>query len=247
MTKPIWAAAGPFDRCLRCAPSAGLKPKHHTREDAISRIVDLTHILEPTQADATRRFAVTQGPAIAEPEGKVRPEGEWYIMSHVDVMVHVGTHLETPYHCLQEGDDLATLSLDRLIGEAAILDLRGAEAEGGVTLEQVQTAGAASGGIHNGDIVFCNMGPTGNFSTPGLQWLVDAGMKMMGVSSGGVELADPEHRNINHLVLFRQGIPLIEHLAHLDQLRQSRVTVYALPIPAKGVDAFPLRVIAVEA
>lgn len=221
-------------------------PGNQTKEAHITRIVDLTHVLEPTSPDAVRKFSVTQGPAIEEPEGKVRPEGEWYIMSEVDVMVHVGTHLETPYHCLKEGDDLATLSLDRLIGPAVVLDLTQAEADGGVTLKQVQAAADKAGGVREGDIVFCHMGATGNFATPALQWLVDAGMKMMGVSSGGVELDDPEHRNINHLVIFRQGIPLIENLAHLDQLRQSRVTVYALPIPAKGVDAFPLRVVAVE-
>ena len=42
------------------------------------------------------------------------------------------------------------------------------------------------------------------------------------------------------------GIPLIENLAHLDQLTQKRVRVYALPVPVKGLDAFPLRVIAIE-
>jgi kynurenine formamidase len=67
------------------------------------------------------------------------------------------------------------------------------------------------------------------------------------VDSGGVELMhDTTHANVNHLLLFRAGIPLIENLAHLDQLTQSRVQVFALPAPIKGLDAFPLRVIAIE-
>lgn len=57
---------------------------------------------------------------------------------------------------------------------------------------------------------------------------------------------DTTHANVNHLILFRAGIPLIENLGHLDRLTQSRVQVYALPVPVKGLDAFPLRVIAVE-
>ena len=69
----------------------------------------------------------------------------------------------------------------------------------------------------------------------------------MGVDSGGVELAhDETHANVNHLLLFRAGIPLIENLANLDQLTQKRVRVYALLVPVKGLDAFPLRVIAIE-
>ena len=72
-------------------------------------------------------------------------------------------------------------------------------------------------------------------------------MKMMGVDSAGVELAaDATHANINHLVLFRAGIPVIENLANLDRVSRPRVKVYALPVPARGLDAFPLRVIAVE-
>jgi kynurenine formamidase len=70
---------------------------------------------------------------------------------------------------------------------------------------------------------------------------------MMGVDSAGPELEnDATHANVNHLLLFRAGIPVIERLANLDKVSRPRVKVYALPIPARGVDAFPLRVIAVE-
>jgi arylformamidase len=168
-------------------------------------------------------------------------------MSDVELMDHVGTHIEVPLHCLKQGADLAQVPVEQLVGEAVILDLTGAEAEGGVTLEQVQAAAAAAGGIREGDILFGQMGATQYFSTAALQWIVDQGIKLMGVDSGGVELShDTTHANVNHLLLFRAGIPLIENLAHLDQLSQSRVQAYALPVPVQGLDAFPLRVIAIE-
>lgn len=211
------------------------------------RVVDLTLVIEPTTPAAERKFVVNIHNALHEVPGKVRPPGEWYVMSDVELMNHVGTHIETPFHCLKEGADLAQIGLDRLIGPAVILDLSQAQAEGGVTLEQVQAAAAAAGGIHPGDMVFGRMGKTRYFATAGLVWLVEQGMKLMGVDSGGVELShDTTHANVNHLVLFRAGIPLIENLANLDQLTRSRVQVYALPIPVKGLDAFPLRVIAIE-
>ncbi len=211
------------------------------------RIVDLTLVIEPTAPDAERKFVVNIHDALHEIPGKVRPPGEWYVMSDVELMNHVGTHIETPFHCLKDGADLAALRLDQLIGPAVILDLRQAEAEGGVTLAQVQAAAAAAGGVRPGDIVFGQMGKTRYFATAGLVWLVEQGMKLMGVDSGGVELShDTTHANVNHLVLFRAGIPLIENLTNLDRLTRSRVQVYALPIPVKGLDAFPLRVIAVE-
>jgi arylformamidase len=211
------------------------------------RIVDLTEIIEPTGPDAQRKFVIHKHDALLEIPGKVRPEGEWYIMSDVELMDHIGTHIEVPLHCLKDGADLAETPIEQLVGDAAILDLTGAEAEGGVTLEQVQAAAAAAGGIREGDIVFCRMGKTKYFSTASLQWLVEQGMKLMGVDSGGVELShDETHANVNHLLLFRAGIPVIENLAHMDQLTQSRVKAYALPVPVRGLDAFPLRVIAIE-
>lgn len=211
------------------------------------RIIDLTRVIEPTDAQAQRKFVVNIHNALQEIPGKVRPAGEWYVMSDVELMNHVGTHIETPFHCLKEGNDLSTITLDQLIGDAVILNFSDAEAEGGVTLAQVQAAAKKAGGIRQGDIVFGRMGPTPYFSTAGLQWLVDQGMKLMGVDSGGVELShDTTHANVNHLLLFRANIPLIENLTNLDQLTQSRVKVYALPVPVRGLDAFPLRVIALE-
>jgi arylformamidase len=209
-------------------------------------IIDLTRTIEPTDALATRKFVVNIHDALEEIPGNVRPEGEWYVMSDVELMNHVGTHIEVPYHCLKEGADLAQIPVEQLVGEAVILDLSEAEADGGVTLEQVQAAAERAGGVRQGDIVFGRMGPTEYFSTAGLQWLVDQGIKLMGVDSGGVELShDETHANVNHLVLFRAGIPLIENLTNLDQAPQPRAMVYALPVPVSGLDAFPLRVIAV--
>lgn len=213
----------------------------------VGRIVDLTHVIEPTSADAERKFVVHIHDALEEVPGTIRPEGEWYVMSDVELMDHVGTHIEAPLHCLKDGMDLSQIPLEKLIGDAAILDLRDAHSESGVTLEQVKKAVDDAGGIEKNDIVFCMMGETHYFSTEAIRWLVDAGIKLMGVDSAGVEIPHSvSHANENHLALFRADIPLIERLANLDKLSKSRVKVYALPIPVVGLDAFPLRVIAIE-
>jgi arylformamidase len=168
-------------------------------------------------------------------------------MSDVELMDHVGTHIEAPLHCLKGGMDISQIPLEKLIGDALILDLRDAYSDSGITLEQVKKAVCDAGGIKEKDIVFCMMGETQYFSTEAIRWLVDAGMKLMGVDSAGVEIPHSvSHANENHLTLFRAGIPLIERLANLDKLSESRVKVYALPIPVVGLDAFPLRVIAIE-
>ena len=213
----------------------------------VGRIVDLTQVIEPTTADVERKFVVHIHDALEEVPGTIRPEGEWYVMSDVELMDHVGTHIEAPLHCLKDGMDLSQIPLEKLIGDAVILDLRDAYSDSGVTPEQVKKAVDDAGGIKKNDIVLCMMGETDYFSTEAIRWLVDAGMKLMGVDSAGVEIPHSvSHANENHLALFRADIPLIERLANLDRLSKSRVKVYALPIPVSGLDAFPLRVIAIE-
>ena len=213
----------------------------------MSRIVDLTRVIKPTTAENPRKFVVRIHDALEEIPGKERPEGEWYVMSDVELMNHVGTHIEVPFHCLKDGQDLASVPVEVFVGDAVILDLTDAVADGGVTLEQTQAAAERAGGVRPGDMVFGRMGKTRYFATEPLEWLVAQGIKLMGVDSTGVELShDDTHANVNHLVLFRAGIPLIENLANLDQLTQSRVLVHALPVPVSGLDAFPLRVIATE-
>lgn len=213
----------------------------------IGRIVDLTHVIDSTTVDAERKFVVHIHDALEEIPGMKRPEGEWYVMSDVELMDHVGTHIESPLHCLKDGMDLSQIPLERLIGDAVILDLRDAYSDSGVTIEQVKKAADYAGGIKKNDIVFCMMGETHYFSTEAIRWLMDAGMKLMGVDSAGVEIPHSvSHANENHLALFRAGVPLIERLTNLDKVYKSRVKAYALPIPVKGLDAFPLRVIAIE-
>lgn len=51
---------------------------------------------------------------------------------------------------------------------------------------------------------------------------------------------------VMHRIQTISHIGTYENVANLDQLRQPRVFVCALPVPVKGLDAFPLRVVAFE-
>jgi arylformamidase len=87
------------------------------------------------------------------------------------------------------------------------------------------------------------------FQAEPIAFLVDSGMKLMGVDLPGIDLPATDERvqeQYNHHQLMDRGICLIELVAHLNQLRKSRVTLVALPIPIKGVDSFPIRVLALE-
>lgn len=219
------------------------------------RLVDLSHEIVPETGSRPVKIEM-----VPPPDFGYFPDDQWYIMHNVAFLDHVGTHIEVPYHVVEEGNDLAAVPLEQLCGEGIILDLTAVEPGANVTLSAIQKAADDAGGIENGDIVFCRFDFDKHYDKPerprapsftaeGIQWLVDQGMKMMGVDTGGIELPSSDPRapkQHNHHLLMDKGIPLIENLAHLDQLSKSRVTIFAFPVGIQKLDSFPLRVVALE-
>ena len=213
------------------------------------RLVDLTHAIEPETG--ARPVHVERVPA-----PHAVPGGPWYIMHKVDMTLnHVGTHIEAPYHVRPEGMDVAAIPLEGLCGAAVVVDLTFTEPGGVVTEQDVRQAAEKAGGVQRGDIVLGRFdydgspGSSRNFEAEAIGYLVDAGMKLMGVDLGGIELPSSDPRasgQYNHHQLLDNDICLIERVANLAQLRRPRVLVFALPIPIKGLDSFPVRMIALE-
>jgi len=220
----------------------------------LSRIIDLSHVIEPGKAG--RKFALEMIGADTVNPNVVRLENQWYIMHNISMVSHIATHIEAPYHLLKDKADLADLPLETLMGSAVILDLRGYPQKSAIQIEYARSAAAKAGGIRKGDIVFANLGYGPFYGTEQyggapyflpetIGWLADQGMKMMGVDATGVEVPGSEE-HVSHHALFERGIPLIENLNNLNQLTKSRVQVYAFPIAVRGLESFPVRVIALE-
>jgi kynurenine formamidase len=220
----------------------------------LTKIIDLSHVIEPGKAG--RKFSLEMVGAETVNPNVIRLENQWYIMHNISMVSHIGTHIEAPYHILKDQADLAAIPLETLMGPAIILDLRGHAAKSAIGIDDVQSAADRAGGIRPGDIVFGNLGwgpfygagrYGGNpyFPPETIAWLADHGMKLMGVDASGVEVPGSE-QHVSHHALFLRGIPLIENLANLNGLSKSRVQVYAFPVAVRGLEAFPVRVIAME-
>jgi len=182
-----------------------------------------------------------------------RPPEAWYVMSEVDMWSHVGTHMESPFHYLKDGQDCAEIPLTRVVGECVLLDFTDKEVEEPITVEDLEERGQS---VREGDIVFIRTGLDHNYRTPrshdrpfippdAITWLVERGIACLGVDCSGIEErglpSQPSHRT-----LFEHGIPLIEHLAHLDGLTSDRFFVVAVPWRVCGLDASPVSVVAFE-
>ena len=217
----------------------------------MKKFYDLTHIIDPAQAN--RKFAVKMIGADEVNHNVVRLENQWYIMHEINMVNHIATHIETPYHLFKDRADLGTIPADRYCGNTVLVNLKEVPAKSALGRDTVARACEAAGGINKGDIAFFNLGYSGKYGTPeygdspyfsneAIRWIAEQGIKMMGVDAGGVEIpASEEH--VNHAALFEKDILLIENLANLDSLPCNRFVTYAFPVPIKGMDSFPLRVV----
>ncbi len=215
------------------------------------KVIELSHELLPGheeyQLEVQNRLVDEMLPEY------IRPPGAWYIMSEVKLWSHVGTHMESPFHYIKDGGDVSAIPLKRVVGEGILVDFSDKKVKEAITAVELEQRGK---NIRAEDIVFIRTNLSHNYRTPqshdrpyftleAIQWLVDRKISCLGVDCSGIEKRD-EPKQPDHELLFKNGIPLIEHLAHLDEITQERFFVVAVPWRVHGLEAGPVSVIAFE-
>jgi arylformamidase len=207
------------------------------------RVVDLSHRLYPGAEQYTLE--------VTHRGDRNTPEGD--ITSAVYMWSHVGTHVEAMLHFLWDGTDAAGLSIERLMGPAIVLDFRAKGVNEAISLEEMKKAGD----IEVGDRVLLMTGRHVQYRTPqshdrpyvseeAMRWLVDdRKINCLGTDSSGFEVRGVSHHP-NHQILNYAGVPVIECMNNLVELRKKRVYLIVLPLPITTLDASPVRAIAID-
>lgn len=217
----------------------------------IGRIVDLSHNLYPGREEYGLKIETRFTDEVLP--GYKRRKDIWYILQNVTMSSHVGTHIEFPYHHLKDGQDAFTFPVEKLIGEAILLDFSSKKNDEAIDINDLKKYGKK---IKRGDIVFIRTGRDKFYRTehshqrpylthPAVKWLVEKKINCLGIDATGLEIKGTDNQP-NHTTLFENGIPLIESMANLDRLKKKRFLVFILPLPIKGLDSSPVRIIAIE-
>jgi arylformamidase len=210
------------------------------------RIIDLTHVMLPGEEQYT--VEVNQ-----RGEPRTTPTGD--IMSDVYLWSHSGTHVEVSLHFYSGGKDTSDFPPETFAGPAIRLDLRHKAVNEPITVADFQKAGD----IQVGDIVILWQGRAHQYRTPqshdrpyvtaeAAEWLaLDRKIKLLGTDSSGFEVRGVKNHP-NHHLFFKAGvdIPVVECLCNLEQIPNQRFFFMGLPLPVKGLDASPIRAIALE-
>jgi arylformamidase len=205
------------------------------------RIVELNQVLEPGKEG--RRLEIRRFKIFA---------GEF--MHDIDTMSHIGTHAEAPSHFIpalyegKEAPDISDFSADAWWGEAIFINLAKLPPRAKITQEYLKEKG-----VRKGDIVLIGNSPYKDdekisMTDAAARWLAQVGIKLLAMDfSYSIEENFSElGRMTAHVELLSRNIPLIEGLAHLDQLKSERFFFLGLPCRVKGCDAWPIRALAIE-
>ncbi len=178
----------------------------------------------------------------------------WYILQEVKIGSHVGTHVEFPYHHLKEGKSAADYPLDRLMGDAVLLDFSHKKKDEEITRKEIAALGVE---IRPGDIVLIRTDMHKLWKTPqahdrpvlsidATSYLVaEIGIHCIGTDATGLEVRGRDDQPV-HQMLFHHNVAMVESLTNLDKLLAKRFEIIILPLMVEGMDACPVRVVALE-
>ena len=229
----------------------------------LSHTYDATTVFWPT-AETYRLDKVADG---------VTPGGYYYAANNFFSSEHGGTHLDAPVHFAQGAQSVERVPLERLFGEAYVIDVvaqAAANADHQVTVEDIAAAERVQGPIPPSAIVLLRTGFSARWPDaarylgtaergeaaatklhfPGLhpdaaRWLVaNRTFKAIGIDTASIDFGQSTLFE-SHRILYERNIPGFENLTALERLPLTGAAIVALPMKIGGGSGAPLRAVAI--
>ncbi len=189
-----------------------------------------------------------------------RGPGFWQA-SKVEMLLHTGSHADFTKHVQENGETAVDVSLDRVFGEAIVVDLNFVAPNHGISVNDLDQHCPP---LQKGDIVLVRTDWTekqwGNFPTYYLespyctpeaaQWLIDRGAKAIGFdcfSEYCARLPDFSSEDfIIHKIILENGAILLQQMTNLSMLpTDKRFKFFAPFIKITGAEGSPARFFAI--
>ncbi len=214
----------------------------------MGRLVDLSHVLEEGMPVYPGIPAPVIGALLDHDESRQRYQGKAeFFLGKFDLPGNTGTYLDAPFHRYRDGQDLASVSLDRIAGlPGFVVDAAPEHTAINVGL----TEGVARGGAVLIRTGWDRRWGTNGYWEPGpfltqenANALAGTGAALVGVDFANVDdTGDPSRPA--HTILLQAGIVIVEHLTGLEVLPQTGFTFSAVPPRIVRGASFPVRAFA---
>jgi kynurenine formamidase len=217
------------------------------------RLIDLSHgihdglvtypgIPAPTISDVLSREASRERYA----------PGTEFVIGRIEMAGNTGTYLDTPFHRYADGFDLADLDLSVAAGlPIALVPATDRIEIGPDAFHSLELAGLAVL-VHTGWSRFFGTEAYAHghphLAPEAVEVLVDAGARLVGIDSLNIDPTSTGERPA-HTGLLAARIPIVEHLANLDELAAAldaggSARFFAVPPRVRGFGTFPVRAFA---
>jgi len=175
-------------------------------------------------------------------------------ITELSMIVHIGTHVDSPRHFFNDGPALEDVPLTRLMGTGVVWRID-KPLDGMIEPEDFERARPS---LEPGDILLLDTGITHYVGTPdydrhaalsvaAAEWLVDKKIKLLAVDIPTPDI--PIHKRPQgfdwpvHHTLLRDGVLISEQVANARSLVGRRAEFLFLPLNIVGGDGAPARVL----
>jgi kynurenine formamidase len=219
------------------------------QELKLGTIIDLSHLVEQN---------MPVDPALKLPAleffGKIT-DGGLHNLEVISYCPHTGTHMDAPYHVMQDGFAIESWPADVLIGPAVIVTV-GHPGKYEITKKDVQDWESRHGSIKPGEAVLFHTGHDANWSkgyeeyigkgypylTPeAAQYLASKPIRYVAVESISPDTDTTEA----HKIFLGKGIPIVENVCNLGEIYQNRCFTIGTFPAVKGATGVWVRLLAI--
>jgi kynurenine formamidase len=217
----------------------------------VRRIVDLSHPVEDG-------MPVYPGdPAVGISRATTVSEHGYNVL-HVSMGSQSGTHVDAPYHFLDDGARIDELPLELFLGPAVLADVRGKEPRG--RIEWADLAACADRLVAGRALVLQtgwdeHWGSDTYFAHPFLsgeaaEHLVAAGVRTVAIDALSLDETvldgEPSGGFAAHEAVLGAGGVIVENLRNLAAVRALDPVLSVLPLRLRSADGAPVRAVALE-
>ena len=215
------------------------------------RLVDLSHVISAGLVTYPGIPAPVITPHLTREASREHyAPGTEFEIDIIQMAGNTGTYLDSPFHRYVDGGDLASLSLETLVGIPAEVFRLTDAAERGIPAEVFFDRELA------GTAVLLHTGWSRHFGQPeylhgspflteaGAQHLADAGVAIVGIDSLNIDDTESGGTRPADSILLAAGIHVVEHLTALAEVPVRGARFTAVPPRVAGFGTFPVRAFA---
>ena len=219
------------------------------------KIIDLTHSLTPEIAtfDGPCGFNLVK----TLDYGECAPPNLFRVQKITEMMAGVGTHMDAPAHCIQNGKTIDVLELKNLVTNCVVINIETSDENYIARPDVVEKFEQEHGEIKQNSFVIFYTGWDKYWETPekfrnGLSFpsIHEDTAKLLlerNISGIGIDTLSADAKGEDfpvHRAILGAGKYLVENIANAKDLPPTGAKIFIMPIKIKGGTEAPIRLIA---